>query len=141
MYSSENLWPEKIASPDPSAPKIILEKQAHYFNAMMKNTIIARVLTSIDGTSGSSKPKIMHNFSINMPSFGKYELTLFWVTHGLHTYPSSIYDSINEQEILAENEEDLKFKLRQIFASPSLNGVIASLRSQIGNYRDQVNEP
>jgi hypothetical protein len=57
MYGSENLWPEKIASPDPSAPKIILEKQARYFNAMMKNTIIARVLTSIDGTGGSSKPK------------------------------------------------------------------------------------
>jgi hypothetical protein len=150
----ENLWGEEIIGEeeDITLPKTILKHQAKYLKKISRNILDGEVITSSDEHSHSpywaktdmnaaefkrlskmSKNKdystFNHDFYITLPD-ANYRYRLLGVSHEIDLYPLIVHGYLEEKNIKANNEEEFKNILSQLFRSPKTQRILNILTSQ-----------
>ncbi len=145
----ENLWGEEIISEeDITLPKTILKQQAKYLKKISRDVLQAEVHTTSDERYVSKKDinaaeykrlsKIAqnrdystfnHDFYITLPE-ANYRYRLFGVSHQVDLYPLVVHGYLEEKNIKANNEEEFKSILAQLFRSPKTQRVLNILTAQ-----------
>jgi hypothetical protein len=114
-----SLWPADFGEPVLLTPLAILRQQGAALGEQTKNLVIGRVTTNGDANS------FIQLFSVFCAPLG-YQTTLFVVNHGIDLYPARVSRFGSSAEGLqsvntANNSEELKAILKELFARPSTN--------------------
>lgn len=121
---NNDLWPDFEDVPKITSPRTILTEQANILADKTKNLLTAQVKS---GTS--SDGKIILYFAIVAPLLSNYSYRLFHLYHKVFYYPCDI---VFDNKIIAgiQDENDLKEKLKSIFASTTTKNILTSLIGQ-----------
>lgn len=143
----DNFW-NGFKKAEIELPKTILEAQRNNFNENIPtDTLVCDIKESQEDISNpwddfgilnegqnQNKPKsLVCSMYILAPSLKNYRVLLFKVAYDISkVYPctiSSIYTG--DSEIICENSEDFKAKLKNILQSPSISELIGVLLAQV----------
>lgn len=142
----ENLWAEVIEKEDFTLPKTILTQQANYLKKISHNLLQGEIMTtSYDEFSLLRAPELVdsmtnihrndrvatlhHDFYITLPK-NNYRYRLLGVSHEIDLYPLIVHGYLEEKRIRANNEEEFKNILSQLFRSPKTQRILNILTSQ-----------
>ena len=119
-----SLWPMDFGEIVMLTPLAILRQQGAALGEQTKNIVIGRVTTQSEGDT------FVQRFSLYCAPLG-YQTELIAVKHGIDLYPATVVVA-NEQSLhpSANNPEELKGVLKEIFARPKIKKTIASLLVQ-----------
>ena len=140
-----DLWPENIAPiPELKAPTIILKEQASLLGKKTNNLLEATV-TKIEST-GFVEEKFNYVFLIVAPALDNYRYKLFTVSHGIGSYPVTIWLDEDMQveigftEVVAESENEFMEILEAIFNTEKTKKTIGTLLSMMSyeNNEDDI---
>ena len=128
---TESLWPGDLYIPNKQAPVTILREQAALLGRQTQNLVEGEV-----SSRGGENGRIVHIFEAHAMALGGYIYPLLYVSHMISLYPASIHKSLTAAQIganpiaICQNPEDFKAKLREVFHSEEVRGVISSMLAQ-----------
>ena len=127
-----DLWPDFAPAEGEVPPITILKEQASLLGLKLKNLIEADVET---GTTDYQR-YLRHTLFLVAPVLNFYRYKLLDVEHpATQMYPATIKVSLDDpasttSEIKAENEDEFKAALKNVFASAQTKRVIENLLAQ-----------
>lgn len=119
---ADDLWPENIAESNLVTPVSILKEQAALLGEKTKQLVKGEVQTTTVGNL------FVHHFYLVAPTLN-YRYQLFEVEHPLHFYPLGVRHLNMTMQI--SSEDDLRKKLREIFAAPQTVAAVQSILAQV----------
>ena len=131
MTATESLWPTFSLEELERSPKTILKEQAVFFSKSTRNILTATIRTSpyLGGT-------FEHEFKIVAPQLNGYKYTLLTIHQkGVFSYPCSLYFEDSSYDL--SNEDELLFRLREIFSSDLTKKIVSNL---IAQSKDEVSD-
>jgi hypothetical protein len=123
MTQINSLWPTDFGEVAVLTPVAILRQQGAALGQQTQNIVVGRVSTAGDGQS------FYQNFSLYCSPLG-YQTHLLQVRHGIDLYPAEIIVTGEAAPLTAASPDDLKTKLREVFAHERTKKIIASLIAQ-----------
>lgn len=123
MTQINSLWPTDFGEVPVLTPVAILRQQGGALGQQTQNIVIGRVETSGDGQL------FYQNFSLYCPPLG-YQVLLLQVRHGIDLYPAEIIVTGEGSPLAAASSDELKSKLKEVFAHERTKKIIASLIAQ-----------
>jgi hypothetical protein len=121
MSENNDLWPANIAESNMVTPVTILKEQAALLGDKTRQLVTGEVQTVASGTM------FTHSFNITAPTLN-YKFELFQISHGINFYPLTVRSGF---VATINSEDELKKKLREIFASQHTMNVVHSILAQV----------
>jgi hypothetical protein len=119
-----SLWPTDFGTIPEPTPISILRQQGVLLGEQTSNIVVGRVVTRGSGAN------FLQMFSLFCPPLG-YSIDLLYVSHGVELYPATVNIVAGEGPTLsANNANELREHLKNLFALPKTRAIIASLIAQ-----------
>lgn len=149
---SSNLWPTDLVASPVRSPVSILREQAAFLENNTNNIVSALVQKTDEkmrfigdvnalaqAAGGEPSQRFSYYFYITAPTLGHYRYLLLSIFHDFDLYPVNIDVGqdikqelgFSEDSYVANNEEEFKKLLSQIFNSQKARKVISALLSQV----------
>lgn len=118
-----NLWPVDFGEPALLTPLAILRQQATALGAVTNNIVVGRVATRSQGEG------FVHHFSLYCSPLA-YEANFLLVRHGIDLYPANVQIFNDANGRTANDPDQLRAILKEMFANERTKKIIASLLAQ-----------
>jgi hypothetical protein len=123
MTQINSLWPTDFGEVAVLTPVAILRQQGEALGQQTQNIVVGRVETTGDGQF------FYQNFYLYCSPLG-YQTHLLQVRHGIDLYPAEIIVTGEGSPVTVASSDELKTKLKEVFAHERTKKTIASLIAQ-----------
>ncbi|QQS37335.1 MAG: hypothetical protein IPM56_05100 [Ignavibacteriales bacterium] len=123
--SNDDLWGDLPEVEKIRTPLDILYDQADVISKKTNNLIEGRVAVR-DG-----KSYLVDASLVLLSNILGYSATIVRITHNVEMYPVTVLDRLSNVNYAAENENDFKEILKEIFNSDSVRKILIALLTQI----------
>ena len=131
-----DLWPADLGGEEADVPVLLLRSQAALLGAKPNNMVEARVSTQTGESLERRPPRpqpvkvpfFRHNFDLVVPALEQYTYRLFWISHGIDSYPVTWTLELNQGKL--ESREEFVDWLAETLGSERTKKIIRTLLAQ-----------